>query len=96
VQLYPLQPVPRKVHGDGCEPGCEFRIAPELFNVPVGRYKSVLHHFARLVIVSDKPIGDVQHPFLVLCHELFKRQGHLAETADEPASSSAGGSGPLL
>ena len=60
-----LDPVPCVIHDDPVEPGGKPRFPPEGPDRPVCRKKGVLHDIARLLIVPQHPVGDVEHALLM-------------------------------
>jgi len=73
VRFHLLQAVLGQVHGYGCEPGREFRLPAKFLQVFISRNKSILYHLACVVIISNQPEGNIEHPFLMLSHEQLKR-----------------------
>ena len=57
------------------EPGRKTRLFTEFFYRPKGGEEGLLHHIAGFVIITNHPVGDIEHLLLMPPDQLRERLG---------------------
>jgi hypothetical protein len=73
VQVLP--PCARVVKANAVNPGRKIRLTAKLMDGLKRGQKHFLCHLRRFVVISEKPIDEVENNFLVPLHQDFKRIG---------------------